>query len=270
MLMIGKNQEALDFIDTIDAIGLFQHVTFPTHRHLHTLDLVLTDFTNKNLITKCNPGEFLSDHRSVIIESTMKKSKSKAEQRVQRKWKNLDINKFIEDSKINNISDDNLEVYWSELKQNFTEALDKQIPEYTKFKNNKDACPWYDEELKNHKKRLQSMEDKWRKHQTSECWETYKFYRRSYTSMLRHKKWEHLSKEIKLNKHDSKKIYDIVRSSTGGGKQNPMPPCDSEKELATKFSDYFSNKIETIRDNLKSEPLYAPRKRPVQTTTFIF
>jgi len=52
-------------------------------------------------------------------------------------------------------------------------------------------------------------------------------------------------------KEDSKKLYNFVTDLTGGKSENPMPTVENENSLADKFADFFMNKIETIRDNLK-------------------
>ena len=49
------------FNDTMEALGLLKHVTFPTHCAGSTLDLILQN-TSK-LYTKISKGTYISDHR---------------------------------------------------------------------------------------------------------------------------------------------------------------------------------------------------------------
>ena len=44
------------------ALGLDQHVTFPTHRSNNILDLVFTECLSTHRILSCKPGPYLSDH----------------------------------------------------------------------------------------------------------------------------------------------------------------------------------------------------------------
>ena len=49
-------------MDIIMALGLEQHVNFPTHKAGNTLDLVMTELGSKLEVTRCSPALFWSDH----------------------------------------------------------------------------------------------------------------------------------------------------------------------------------------------------------------
>ena len=51
--------------DIINSLGYKQHFSFYTHTGGHILDAVITTF-DSDLILKCVPGKFISDHRAVI------------------------------------------------------------------------------------------------------------------------------------------------------------------------------------------------------------
>ena len=55
------------FHDTMEALGLQQHVTFPTHETGNTLDLIFTEITSK-LDIKIFKGRYISDHRAIVVE----------------------------------------------------------------------------------------------------------------------------------------------------------------------------------------------------------
>ena len=54
------------FNNTIDAMGLYQHVAFPMHKSGNTLDVILTDIYQPTKIMTTAPGPYLTDHRAVI------------------------------------------------------------------------------------------------------------------------------------------------------------------------------------------------------------
>ena len=58
--------------DIINSLGYKQHVSFYTHTAGHILDAVIIKFDN-DLILKCVPGKFISDHRAVKETSTISK-----------------------------------------------------------------------------------------------------------------------------------------------------------------------------------------------------
>ena len=67
--------DAAIFGDSIDALGLYQHVGFTTHKSGNVLDLILSDFTNDTKVLTTAPGPFITDHRAVITTHNIKKLK---------------------------------------------------------------------------------------------------------------------------------------------------------------------------------------------------
>ena len=56
------DENAGNFMDIIMALGLKQHIHFPTHRASNTLDLVITELGSKLEVTKYSQGPFWSDN----------------------------------------------------------------------------------------------------------------------------------------------------------------------------------------------------------------
>ena len=54
--------DAQQFKDTIDILGLQQHVFVPIHNTGNTLDLIMTEYFSTVKIIEVSQGEFLSDH----------------------------------------------------------------------------------------------------------------------------------------------------------------------------------------------------------------
>ena len=51
----------------------------------------------------------------------------------------------------------------------------------------------------------------------------------------------------------------MIAGLCGTTSENPLPNCDSDKNLADDFADFFIGKIEKkIRDNLNHHPKYKP------------
>ena len=66
--------DATIFGDTMDALGLYQHVGFPTHKSGNVLDLILSDFTSNAKVLTTAPGPFVTNHRAVIATLNIKRS----------------------------------------------------------------------------------------------------------------------------------------------------------------------------------------------------
>ena len=72
-----------------------------------------------------------------------------------------------------------------------------------------------------------------------------------------HKK-QIMSKKIPENRKTTKQLFKIVNKATNSNQQNP-PPDRNPKELAEEFTDYFLNKIKTIRKFFDDTKQYTPR-----------
>ena len=57
------------FQDSMEAMGLIQHVNFVTYTSGNIIDLVFTELLSKFKVTKVREGPMLSDHKMVILES---------------------------------------------------------------------------------------------------------------------------------------------------------------------------------------------------------
>ena len=65
------------FMNTIEAMGLYQHVSFPTHWSGNTLDLVISELQNSIAIKTTKLGPFISDHCAIISTLNIKKLPTK-------------------------------------------------------------------------------------------------------------------------------------------------------------------------------------------------
>ena len=71
-----SNEDDIDsaiFLDTIEAMGLYQHVGFPTHKSGNTLDLILSEIQSDAMVITTAPGPYITNHRAVISTLNIKK-----------------------------------------------------------------------------------------------------------------------------------------------------------------------------------------------------
>ena len=68
--------------DTMQASGLKQHVTSPTHKYSHILDLVYSEVNSELNLHNCKVHEFISDHTLVTIDTTLNKTTWEPTERV--------------------------------------------------------------------------------------------------------------------------------------------------------------------------------------------
>ena len=57
-----NDDDACNFMETTQALGLHQNITFPTHVSRNTLDLIFSEANNKIKVEECTQGDYISDH----------------------------------------------------------------------------------------------------------------------------------------------------------------------------------------------------------------
>ena len=62
----AEDTDAIKLIDLLESYGLQQHVTSPTHKHDHTLDLIITRQSDQLLGNTPRISRCISDHAAVL------------------------------------------------------------------------------------------------------------------------------------------------------------------------------------------------------------
>ena len=124
-----NDTEAQIFNYTMKALGLQQHVSFPTHHASNTLDLIFTETTSQ-LNTKTSKGRYILDHRAIMTESDIRIQHTISRMVTFRNLKQINVEEFksaLNFGSIENIEDLDLvnEKYENEL----TRVLDQLAPE---------------------------------------------------------------------------------------------------------------------------------------------
>ena len=88
-----NNPDTEIFIDMMSALGLDQHID----KSGNTLDLLFTECIGRVEISKCSPGEYISNHLAVEANILVDKEDIVQKDITIRKLKTMDKTKFIED-----------------------------------------------------------------------------------------------------------------------------------------------------------------------------
>ena len=57
-----NDDDACNFLETTQALGFHQNITFPTHVLGNALDLIFSEANNKIKVEECTQGDYISDH----------------------------------------------------------------------------------------------------------------------------------------------------------------------------------------------------------------
>ena len=85
----ADDADATTFTDTCEALGLYQHITFSTHKSGNILDLLLTEVASDANVLRVHRGPFISDHAAVLAQLNVKKFTGKWESKMVRVIKDI-------------------------------------------------------------------------------------------------------------------------------------------------------------------------------------
>ena len=247
------------FNDSIDAMGLYQHVGFSTHKSGNILDLILSDITDNTKVLTTAPGSYLMDHRVVIATLNVKTHTQKPKVRTIRKLDKVAYSEWTGEFNPNNIPlTYKLDNLVESLDTELTRILNELAPEKKCTISTKPKQPWYDEEAKILKRKIGKLEKKWLKYKVESCWSAYKKARNSYYGVLNRKKKATIRHKIEDCTGDSRKLHALVNNLTSKSVVESWPEHTTKAKLEEEFADFLENKILNIWEQLIDKPKFTP------------
>ena len=257
--------DAIFFIEALSALGLYQHVSQPTHNKGNILDLIFFEDQDDIKITRCTPLDFVSDHRMVVCELNIKKE--------------YPVKNTVQLRKLDKDAPEIIRSTYNDLCILEASDLDTAVAEYTAQMNNissliyktktskvatRKKVPWFNEEVHRQRNVVRSRERCWLKYGEDHQWIAYKRERNRYKRMISYHKQSTLTTKIREAKGDTKSLYSIINNITEVTSSNPLPQ-KSDSDLASEFAEFFLNKILKIRQLFKDLPMLDPPTQDAPT-----
>ena len=224
----------------------------PTHRDGNTLDLILVSqdtaykFTNVEIDNQITH----SDHYLVqcIFQTDVKLQDHPTKYLEYRKYSSINLNDFksdIKNSGLQNLeqfkSADEACVYYQFV---LKELLDKHCPVIKRKLLHKHE-PWFDEELRDLRRKRRRAERLFRKVPSSNNKKQYNSLCKEMTQLIKSKRKSYTSSSVQAAHKNKKSLYGKINELLG--KSKPLPDCPDDEKLAENFRGYFSEKIDRIR-----------------------
>ena len=145
------------------------------------------------------------------------------------------------------------------LNKNLQDVLDALAPIKSRTKLVITMNPWFNDEIRDQKRRMRNQEKKWRKYKLESKWKAFKSERSKYRQMLREARRAKIAEKVNECDNDVNKLYNLVNHLMGRNLDSPFPDTESNEMLANEFADFFMEKIKRIRDSLEVHPTYDPQ-----------
>ena len=166
------------FLDIMTALGLKQHVRGPTHKSGKCLDLIFMEEMSRTKAIKCSKNLIVSDHNSIQCILNIPKDDCTHKEVTYRKLSEIDLAQLIDNMSLEMIKAENLDDMVAVLEENFSTALNIQVPEVTKFITVRKKKPGRE------KREVHRREKVFKKYGLQSCWIAFGSERRKYRMML--------------------------------------------------------------------------------------
>ena len=262
---VNNNQQpdSIAFNDLLASYDCKQYIETPTHTSGNTLDLCIVPHQSQLSVNNISQDDYLSDHcfisfninvtRPPVAKVPVKFRKLKA---INRDDLRADLDLVCNDL-IKLEGEALAHSYDTELKA----LLNKHAPVVSKLVPDRKKVAWFDAEANNLRKDVRKLENKWKKSSNPDDLANMKNARRLYRKTLREKKSTHFKEAIYNAKGNNRQLYAVTNGLMGKDRKNPLPPANSDADLAEDFASFFLNKTEKIREDLKDIEKYQPKGR---------
>ena len=158
---------AAQFGSLLELFNLKQHVTVPTHRSGHILDLVISRKDAEAL--KVNElvvmEQLISDHKAVCFQLNLQKPLNERKSIVSRRLRNFDFEAFnkmiISSGLLADVSDLSLELMVDRYDNVLPDTMDILAPVKSRTIVLSPNAPWYNEDIGNEKRKRRRLERRW-------------------------------------------------------------------------------------------------------------
>ena len=248
-----SNADAKQFRSAIKSLDLHQHVKKTTHENGHILDLILTRAADKSIVQNIDIDYLLSDHFTVLFNVQICKPPPERKTVTFRALKSISIDKMKIDiaTAVHDLPPcSGIEGLVHQYDTLLKELMDKHAPEQTKLVTVRHHTPWYTDILKSEKAQRRKLERQWIITKSEVDRLAFHEQRNKVSKMVSQEKTQFYSSLVTENKGDPKGLFKVIDKLLHRKEPMPLPPCDSDEELANNFANFFVGKIDKIRQEL--------------------
>ncbi len=251
----------MTFIDILNSIGVRQHVSGPTHSRNHTLDLIRSHGIDVNGVEILQQSDDISDHYLVlcklhIVKAVNSTPSYKYGRTITSTTKDCFVSNLPDLSQFLSISNSSEQLDVTETMNSlFSSTLDTLVPLRLRKIKEKSPTPWYNEHTRTLKRAAQKMERSWRKTKLEVFRLAWRESTLSYRKALKTARSDYFSSLLEQNKHNPRYLFNTVAKLT---KNKASTGVDiSQQHSSNDFMNYFTSKIDTIRDQIVTMQLSA-------------
>ncbi|XP_064631649.1 uncharacterized protein LOC135489943 [Lineus longissimus] len=241
-------------LEILEQRSLLQHVNSPTNDKGHVLDLLISRIGDSSIADIEVTDPSISDHCAVSFVLRMVKPSELQKTICYRTIKAIDADSFASDltrrvKALDLASDlETLTVCYDKVLRN---TLDQHAPAKSKRVTVRPNAPWFSDEIVQERKTERKLERKFRRSKLTIDRQIWKHQARLVDSMIETAKEDHFA--VQAEESSTVDTFRTVNSLLYGKKNTVLPSHECANELAERFSAYFANKVQLIRESFPDQ-----------------
>lgn len=244
---------AAKFLDLLLMSDLQQHVVNSTHRHGHTLDLIISRIDNNFVSDLTQFTDVPSDHNALLCFLNTLRPKPCKKLVTFRRTKSIDINLFKSDllasPLLTTVSSADLDVLVDQYNKVLGDLINKHAPVQSHIITCRPNAPWFSDDLHKQKVIKRRYERKWLSSGLEIDKQIFKTHCHFYTNLMNASKTEYYRSQVR--NASQTQLFQFVDKLSNVRSAQILPSHESAGLLSERFSQYFSEKIANL---LESSP----------------
>ena len=274
----SDDPQVKQFLSALDSTNLTQHVSFPTHRDHHILDLVITA-TSSSLHPIIDHSSISpSDHFPIFsaLAISPPPSPPPLSQFTFRCMKSISVPKFTRDilhPRLITHPPSNLSDLVDAYNTTLSTLLDAHAPLKTKTIRAKPVNKWFTPALSTLKSARRHIERLWLRTRSPDQLKLLRTATNKYHSAIIDAKKRFNASLVSSSSANPRKIWNAINTLLDRKPASQLPSVASCKSLSQMFATFFSEKIQKLHTALKSSstlssPHTPPRHTPTNLSVF--
>ena len=235
----------------LQSTGLVQHVTQPTHKSNHTLDIVISRIDDTMLTSSvvALPNTF-SDHNTITFSIKGFTPRPTTHKRRGRDYRRIDLNNFQADlhSELSSCiacDGESVDTIVQKYSDSVFSTLDSHAPIVIRNRRSKTSQPWLDDSILDMRRKRRALERKWRHTGLEIDKQIYTSQIDSVKLHIREAKCSYYN--AALNNADTKATFQVLNALTKPNEQK-LPAHENDNSMCVAFAEFFDEKVNRIID----------------------
>ena len=246
---VPENTYGSRFLELLHCANLSHLVHEPTHRSGHTLDNVITR-SDDDIISRLKiHHDMPSDHAGISFFVSTPKPEVQTMNITKRNIRGIDRqslnNDIYEKLVVKQVKD--IDILANEYSSTLNDILNKHAPPTTKVVRVRHQAKWYTNEIRQKRTEKRKSERLWKKTGLHVHRAIFKDHCHAYYKLVKAERQKYY--QDKIQNGDQKSLFKFINNMTSDS-AIVLPSYSVPKDLANKFSNFFNDKIMTIRKNL--------------------